>query len=393
MRRRMRREDRRVVAVLGFLHGTVHANILSIPVFLLAWRAEFLADNVTLGLLAAAAYSLYGVGAVPFGFLADRHAPARLLVVCASGIAVSMGAVAASPSVPILAMSLGALGLFSGAYHPTGLSVISRTVAKQGRGMGWHGMGGSLGIAAGPAYVAAALAVGSSWRLVAGSLILPALVAVVLLLRKGLPSEAIPSRAVPIASRRGLGSRPYVLILLVYMFAGFAYQGGLTFLPRFIGPGFFAVALGLGAVGQVFSGTLADRRRPDLILFALSGAAAWSLTAAGILLDEGMGPPFPAFTAAALAFGFLLFSLEALQNTLVTREAPRGLQGLAFGFTFLSVFGIGSIGAALAGYLLDRAEAPLLFGVLAGSLATSGLFAYAAGRAGRTARSDVGPPS
>jgi len=62
------------VAVLGFLHGTVHANILSIPVFLLAWQPEFRADNLTLGLLAASAYIPYGLGAVPFGFLADGRA-------------------------------------------------------------------------------------------------------------------------------------------------------------------------------------------------------------------------------------------------------------------------------------------------------------------------------
>src|SRR5437879_1360142 len=192
MRRRMRREDRRVVAGLGFLHGTVHANILSIPLFLLAWHVEFGADNLTLGLLAAAAYSLYGIGAVPFGFLADRRAPDRLLLLCASGIAGSMAAVAASPSVPILAVSLGALGLFSGAYHPTGLSVISRTVTEQGRG---------------------------------------------------------------------------------------------------IGSGFFAAALGLGAVGQVFSGTLADRPRPDRPLFALSATAAGSLAARGYYSSRGWARP------------------------------------------------------------------------------------------------------
>ncbi len=392
MRRRMRREDWRVVAVLGFLHGTVHANILSIPLFLLAWHVEFGADNLTLGLLAAAAYSLYGLGAVPFGFLADRRAPDGLLLLCASGIAGSMAAVAASPSVPILAASLGALGLFSGAYHPTGLSVISRTVTEQGRGMGWHGMGGSLGIAAGPTYVGATIAFGSSWRLVAGSLILPAVIAGVLLLVERLPRGVLTFPAVPGRARRALASRPYGLILLVYMFAGFAYQGGLTFLPRFIGAGFFAAALGLGAVGQVFSGTLADRRRPDRTLFALSAAAAGSLAAAGILLVAGLGPPFLGFTAVALGFGFLLFSLEALQNTLVTREAPREVRGIAFGFTFLSVFGIGAMGATLAGYLLDRAGAPLLFGLLAGSLATSGAIAYAAGRAGGEARSLAGPP-
>src|SRR5256885_15628531 len=145
MRRRMRREDRRVVAALGFLHGTVHANILSIPLFLLAWHVEFGADNLTLGLLAASAYSLYGIGAVPFGFLADRRAPDRLLLLCASGIAGSMAAVAASPSVPILPVSLGALGLFSGAYHPTGLSVIPLTATGPGVGMGRDGSRRGLG--------------------------------------------------------------------------------------------------------------------------------------------------------------------------------------------------------------------------------------------------------
>src|SRR3989441_1450716 len=305
MRRRMRPEDRRVVAVLGFLHGTVHANILSIPLFLLAWHVEFGADNLTLGLLAAAAYSVYGLGAVPFGFLADRRAPGRLLLLCASGIAVSMAAVAASPSVPVLAASLGALGLFSGAYHPTGLSVISRTVTEQGRGMGWHGMGGSLGIAAGPAYVGATIAFGSPWRLVAGSLILPAVIAGVLLLVERLPRGVLTFPAVPGRARRALASRPYGLILLVYMFAGFAYQGGLTFLPRFIGAGFFAAAFGLGAVGQVFSGTLADRRRPYRTLFALSTAAAGSLAAAGVLLVAGLGPPLPGVTTVAGGVGVL----------------------------------------------------------------------------------------
>src|SRR2546426_5400720 len=253
MRRRMRREDRRVVAVLGFLHGTVHANILSIPVFLLTWQPEFHSDNLTLGLLAASAYIPYGLGAVPFGFLADGRAPDRLLLLCASGIAGSMAAVAASPSVPVLTASLGALGLFSSAYHPTGLSVISRTVTEQGRGMGWHGMGGSLGIAAGPAYVGATLAFGASWRLVAGSLILPAGIASVLLLVERLPPGVLTSPAGSGGGRRPLAGRPYGRFLLLYKFAGFAYQGGLTFLPRFIGAGFFSAAFAPRGGGPRFS--------------------------------------------------------------------------------------------------------------------------------------------
>src|SRR5437899_1179156 len=268
MRPWMRREDRRVVAVLGFLHGVVHANILSIPIFLLAWKLEFGADDVTLGLLAAAGFGFYGLGAVPFGFLADRRPAGGLLLLCAAGIATSMVGVGASPSIPVLALSLGALGLFSGIYHPTGLSIISRVVAEQGRGMGWHGMGGSLGIAAGPAFVGAMLAIGWSWRSVAALLVIPSLVALLLLFVARLPVGPPTPVIGPSPPQVVLLRRSFAFILLVYMFAGFAYQGGLTFLPRFVTAGFFALPVALGAIGQVLSGRLADRLQSERILFA-----------------------------------------------------------------------------------------------------------------------------
>jgi len=210
----MRREDRRLVALLGFLHGMVHANILSMPLFLnLAWRIEFRADDVTLGLLAAIGFGFYGLSSVPFGYLADRRNPSRLLFVCAGGIAAANALVAGSPSVLVLGVSLAALGLFSGIYHPTGLSIISRAASEQGRAMGWHGMGGSLGVAAGPAFVGGALALGWAWRLVAAVLVAPALVAIVVLLLmpavpRGQVASSIPSSDPP----RKLLTFPYALI-------------------------------------------------------------------------------------------------------------------------------------------------------------------------------------
>src|SRR2546427_787623 len=272
MRPWMRREDRRVVAVLGFLPGLGPPDILSIPIFLLAW--------------------------------------------------------------PL--------------------------------GMGRHGVGGSLVIAAGPAFVGATWAFGWSWRSVAGLLVIPGLVALTLLFVARFPSE-LPAPALGSSrSPRPLWSRSFAFILLVYMFAGFAYQGGLTFLPRFVGAGPFALALALGAIGQVVSGRLADRRQSQRILFGLSVAAATILVLLAVL------PPGGAFTTAALLFGFLLFSLEPLQNILVTGEVPGPLRGLAFGFTFLSVFGIGSLGAALAGWLIANHASAILFLVLGGFLAASG---------------------
>ncbi|MCI4371636.1 MAG: MFS transporter [Thermoplasmata archaeon] len=367
----MRREDREVVALLGFLHGVVHANILAIPVFLnFAWRDAFNVDPLTLGLLFAIGFGLYGVGALPFGFLADRRAPGPLLLLSAVGIGGSMAAVAVSPTLPVLAISLGALGFSSAVYHPTGLAVISRSVVEQGRAMGWHGMGGSLGIAAGPAFVGGALSLGWSWRLVAAALILPAVAAAVLLIAKRLPHDELQDRVTPVVSRRTLFTRAFVWILFVYMFAGFAYQGGLAFLPRFIGPGLFALALAFGAVGQVVSGRLADRPRPERTLFALSLAGALLLLLLALFVSSSSAGAW--FGGTAIVFGLVLFSLEPLQNTLVTGETPRSLRGSAFGFTFLSVFGLGAIGAVLAGWLLQQDQNAVLFLVLGLCMAASG---------------------
>src|SRR5436309_7588610 len=214
--------------------------------------------------------------------------------------------------------------------------------------MGWHGMGGSLGIAARPAFVGVALSLGWSWRLVAGALILPAIAVASLLLARPLPHDAAGDRGDPVVSRRALFTVPFLLVLLVYMFAGFAYQGGLAFLPHFIGPGLFVLALACGAMGQVASGRLADRPRPERTLFALSLVGALLLLLLALFISSSLsGAPFG---GAAIVFGLVLFSLEPLQNTLVTREAPRPLRVPAFGLAFWRFSGTGSTVALLAGW-------------------------------------------
>jgi len=374
-------EARRAVGALAFIHGLVHGNILAIPVFLaLAWSREFHLDPVSQGGLAAVAYVGFGVSSVPFGRLADRGRAMEILSLCVAGIAAAMAAVSLSETLPALAVSLAALGVASGAYHPTGLAFISRHVPEQGRGMGWHGMGGSLGIAIGPAATGALIAVGVPWRSVAALLAVPAIVAFSLLWVRR-PAAAASSRTPPDVREalRSLATPAFLPVLLVYMLAGISYWGSLTFLPGIVGTGFYVVLLSLGALGQVVSGHLADRSRPARTLFAMS------VLAAAVLATLATGVPL-ILVAGAWGFGFLLFSLEPLQNTLVTRAVPPESRGLAFGFTFLSVFGIGSGGAVIAGALLASNQSAALFLVLAGCLALSGLCAWLSENRRRTRR-------
>jgi len=373
----VRPEDRRTVAVTGYLHGLSHASILSIPVFLTVW-SEFSVDPATLGLLAAVAYACFGLSSLPFGYLADRRPSGPLLAVSAGGIAVSLVAVALSPTLPVLALSLGGLGLAAGIYHPTGLALISRRVRETGRGFGWHGMGGSLGVALGPAFVGSLLAFGWAWRSVAALLVLPGLLGFGLLLASRIGTELAEERkAVPVRAG-SLLTPAMILVLLVYMFAGIAYWGSLTFLPRVVGTAPYVGLLAVGAVGQVIAGRLADRTRSDRLLLALSVAAA------ALLFLFGIASSNPPATLAAL-YGFLLFSLEPLQNVLVTNEVPRDGRGVAFGMTFLAVFGLGSVGSALGGMLIQGGMTSTLFTILAACLIASGGCAVLAARRRTTA--------
>jgi len=371
--------ERRAVATLAFIHGLVHGNVLAIPVFLaFAWRGEFGLDPVAAGALASVAYVAFGASSVPFGRLADRGDPRTLLALCVAGIAASMTAIALSRTLSLLALSLAALGVASGIYHPTGLAYISRHVREQGRGMGWHGMGGSLGVATGPAVVGALIALQVPWRTAAAAMAVPAILAFVLLAAHRPPPSGDASSPAGIRTAlRALRTRRFAAMLLVYMFAGVAYWGSLTFLPALVGAGSYAFLLALGAVGQIVSGNLADRPRPHRTLAAMSAVAA------GVLATLATGIP-AVVAAGAWVFGFLLFSLEPLQNTLVTAAVPPEDRGLAFGMTFLSVFGLGSIGAVLAGVLLAAGRTSLLFLLLAGSLALSGLSALGSRNGQRT---------
>jgi MFS family permease len=62
--------------------------------------------------------------------------------------------------------------------------------------------------------------------------------------------------------------------------------------------------------------------------------------------------------------GFFLFLVQPLYQATVAEYTPARARGLSYGFTYLGVFGIGAIGAPLAGWLLDSSGPMALFVVL-----------------------------
>ena len=383
-------------------HGLVHTYELSIPIFMTVWLTEFGVTEAVLGGVVGAGYFLFGAGALPGGILADRFGSRRLIAACLAGMGGSFVLLGLVPTLWAVAGALLLWGAAASVYHPAGLALISTGVQERGRGLAWHGIGGNVGIAGGPLATALLLLV-LDWQAVAVLLGLPALGAAALALRASFDERAAVDsspEADAASSQRGPGPAIEGLRALIRRSAalftvGFAavfgvatasglyYRGMLTFLPDLLTPlvtvdlpvdldtgrYVYAGLLTIGIAGQYVGGRLTDR-------FSTVHGLAWAFGALGgialiFLPVAQVGTGGLLIVSAVL--GFALFVIQPLYQAAVAEYSPPEARGLSYGYTYLAVFGVGALGAALAGTILQYAGPPLLFGTLAGVAAIGAL--------------------
>jgi MFS family permease len=389
----MNANDRAIVGLAMGAHGLVHTYELSIPIFMTVWLVEFGVTEAVLGGLVGAGYFLFGVGALPGGILADRFGSRRLIAACLAGMGGSFVLLGLAPGLWTMGGALLLWGAAASVYHPAGLSLISTGVQQRGRGLAWHGIGGNVGIAAGPLVTALLLLV-LDWSTVAVLLGLPALGAAGLALRASFDeraavraagsSEAAPPTDAPAIGglralfRRSVGlfTLSFVAVFGVAAASGLYYRGMLTFLPDLLTPlvtvdlpvdldtgrYVYAGLLTVGIAGQYVGGRLTDR-------FSTVHALAVAFAALGgiaLLFLPVAQTGTAGLLVASAVLGFALFVIQPLYQASVAEYSPPEARGLSYGYTYLAVFGVGALGAALAGTILQYAGPPVLFGTLAG---------------------------
>ncbi|MCD6396115.1 MAG: MFS transporter [Spirochaetaceae bacterium] len=95
-------------------------------------------------------YLLYGLAAIPWGFISDKTSPR---IVMGTGIVIAGTGLIFSGLVRnsyMLSWTLAVTGLGCAAYHPSGLALVSKGIKSRGRGLGINGIFGNLGMAAAP---------------------------------------------------------------------------------------------------------------------------------------------------------------------------------------------------------------------------------------------------
>lgn len=400
----MNETDRRTVLFTAAAHGLVHTYELSIPILLTVWLVEFSTTAATLGLIVTIGYGLFGVGALPGGILVDRYGSKPLIIACLAGMAGSFLLLSVSISIATLAVAIALWGVTASVYHPAGLSLLSTSVERPGVAFGYHGIGGNLGIALGPLAVALLL-LQFDWRFVTTALAVPALVVIGFGMlvdvesRERTVSETDQPETESKSNTKGrltvsailqdsrtLLTVGFALVIVIVTMSGLYYRAFLTFLPdllsdlldglvdiQLVDPEspyaeefdlaryFYVAILVFGVFGQYLGGYLAERFAVEkslaVVLVALATLALLFVPASG-----SAGP----FVVVSLLLGVVLFTIQPLQQAAVAKHSPPETRGLSFGYTFLAIFGVGALGAGLAGTILTLASVRELFLVLGG---------------------------
>ena len=403
-------------ALTGFAmagHAMVHTYELAVPILLTVWLVEFSATSATLGTVVAIGYGLFGVGALPGGLLVDRFGSQRLIIACLFGMGSAFVLLGLLPGVAGLTVALAVWGLAASVYHPAGLTLISNGAEARGAAFAYHGMAANVGIAGGP-FLTALLLVIVEWRLAVGLLAIPAFVAGLIGLTIEFDETAavdengagndhadttggetgtagsIDSVAAFLTASRGLFTTGFLTVFVLVLFNGLYYRGIVTFLPAVlsdvldpllavdpttaIGPVtdspaasefdlsqyLYAGLLAVGIAGQYVGGRLTDTVAPERGLAVMLGL----LVVVALLFVPAAGS-LPTLVAISVTLGFALFGLQPLSQATIAKYSPSEYRGLSFGFTYLAIFGIGALGASLAGAALTYGSQTGLFVMLA----------------------------
>ena len=402
--------DRSIVGFVMVSHSMVHIYELSVPILMTVWLVELSTTAAVLGTAAAVGYGLFGVGALPGGLLVDRLGSRRLIVACLVGMSASFVALSLAPGVAGITVALALWGLAASVYHPAGLTLISNGVEDRGRAFAYHGMAGNAGIAGGP-LLTAVLLLTFEWRLVAALLAVPAALAAVVGLTVSFdPTAAVDAvddgsdndtaddgnRGTPASltefgsETRRLFTAGFLLVFCIVSFNGLYYRGVLTFLPELLGEfltatvgdlnlGLFdpnspvaaefdparylyAGLLTVGIGGQYLGGRLTDRIEPDRGLTVMLGVLTTIALVFVPLVQTGLG----GLLAGSFVLGVALFAIQPLSQATIAKYSLPESRGLSFGYTYLAIFGIGALGAAITGTVLTYGSTGVMFLVLAG---------------------------
>ncbi len=306
---------------------------------------------------------LFGVGALPAGWLGDRWSQIGMMVVFFLGIGLGAVVTGLAEGTGALFAGLTLIGLFASIYHPVGIAWLVAHARRPGLTLGVNGVFGGFGAAAGPVFVGLMID-WVSWR---AAFVLPGVAAILIGIALGVAwwrgwvLDVRADRTPPPPAQAGAIRRVFLVLTLTMACSGFVYTGITNTMPKLfeggLGPALagsyteigllVGAVVGLSSVSSVLGGWLADRYSARSIYIVF-----WLLTVVPVLL---MASRY-GITLLLVAVAAMVFStaFAAAENMLVAQYTPFEWRSLAYGAKFVLALGIGGLTVRLAGEIYDR---------------------------------------
>ncbi|MBT3360967.1 MAG: MFS transporter [Rhodospirillales bacterium] len=354
------------VLLFSFIgHSLDHLFMLIFPTAVLAMEADFGMGFAELIPLMLASVVLFGLGAIPAGWLGDRWSARGTLIIMFFGLGISSIATGLAQSPLQLALGLGAIGLFASIYHPVATAVVVRYATRRGRDLGINGIFGGLGIAAGP-FVAGLLSAAFGWR---AAYIIPGVFGIIVglafiwFVREIAPAAKTKDEKSANGGNGGSVLPAFIAIVIAGVCVGFLYQAETIAIPKvfelrltFLGGelsavGMMAAAIFVfGAAAQYGGGLLSDRFSMKRLL-ALSLVIQIPVTFLAAQMWD-----IPLFVVAILMAVFTL-GLQPVVDSLVALYVPPSWHARAYGVRFLAAIVVSSASVPVVAWIFDATGA------------------------------------
>lgn len=354
-----------VITLVALAHGTSHFfQLVTAPLF------PFIKDDLgvsytALGFVMALFYTVSAICQPIAGFVVDRFG-GRTVLIAGIGLQAAGTLVAAlSGSYAMLVAGSLLAGVGNSVFHPADFSILNSRVepGRLGHAYSAHGVAGSLGYAAAPAF-SGTLGALFGWHaalLAAAGVGLAVFLLLLANARRLQSQEARPAgaRAAGAVSARVLFAAPVVMCFLYFAI----YAAGLAGLQSF-GVAAMTVQYGVAAAlassaltaymagsacGILAGGFIAGRtERHDLV--AASGLALGAAAMLLIATGEVPGGALPAILGCA---GLAIGATGPSRDMIVRASTPSGATGRVYGFVY-SGLDVGQLATPVFfGWLMD----------------------------------------
>ena len=364
------RARRRSIGFLNWAHFLDHYVILIFPTVVIGLEAVYGRSYGELLVLSTAAFTAFGLFALPSGWLADKWSRRNMIAVYFFGTGLCAALVGMSESFETLAVALFGVGLFAAIYHPVGTPMIVDAATTRGRTMAFNGICGNIGVSIASGCTAV-IAATIGWRFaffIPAALFVASGIAYLMFVPDDGGKRVVRAPDQDVGLSRPLTIAVVLLFMLLAFWVGLVFNAITIMLPKLVeqrvttgislsAVGVLATAVFLcGGLAQFSMGRAVERVVPHLIMSVIAAVQVVGVLLAYYTTGWWLLPGLALAVAA-------IYGQVTVNDLVLARYTPAAWRGRIYAIRFFLIFTMAGPAALGIGWLYDQGGFNVVLGV------------------------------